>query len=90
MFNPDIVIGFRVLEFITSGLCLYATYLLVHGDGRGSWWGMAGQMTGLYCIMWGGYWGWLPLDFAMGVIYGKACWERLKTKRESKVWRKKI
>jgi hypothetical protein len=28
------------------------------------------------------------LDLAMGVIYGKACWERLKVKEESKVWSK--
>jgi hypothetical protein len=47
-------------------------------------------MTGLYCITWGGYWGWLPLDLAMGVVYGKACWERLKVKKESKVWEKNM
>jgi len=71
------MIWLRGLELITSLLVLYGTHLITTGRGEGAWYGLAGQLTGLYCILWGGYFGWLPLDLAMGFIYGKACWRRL-------------
>tara|TARA_R100000656_G_scaffold115052_1_gene87558 strand:+ start:1557 stop:1775 length:219 start_codon:yes stop_codon:yes gene_type:complete len=71
------MIGLRILEIIASVFCLYATWLLTNSKPQGCWWGLAGQTTGLYCIVWGGYWGWLPLDLSLGVIYFRACWKRL-------------
>ena len=71
------MIGLRILEILASIFCLYSTWLLTNSKLQGCWWGLAGQMTGLYCIVWGGYWGWLPLDLSLGVIYFRACWKRL-------------
>lgn len=71
------------LELFTSLISLVAIYSLSIKSDWGVRWGVLAQISWVYCIYEGGYWGLLPVELTAFAIYLKACLKQMSEKQNA-------